>query len=74
MNWPMVAVHAQMLPTGDVLGWTDYTINGGAQIWRRATNTFTDKDYPTTSLFCSGHAYMADGRLLVVGGIVGFAG
>ena len=71
MNWPMVAVHAQMLPTGDVLGWTDYTINGGAQIWRRATNTFTDKDYPTTSLFCSGHAYMADGRLLVVGGIVG---
>jgi hypothetical protein len=71
MNWPMVAVHAEMLPTGDVLGWTDYTINGGAQIWRRATNTFTDKDYSTTSLFCSGHAYMADGRLLVVGGIVG---
>ncbi len=71
MNWPIVAVHAQMLPTGDVLGWTDYTINGGAQIWRRATNTFVDKDYPTTSLFCSGHAYMADGRVLVVGGIVG---
>ena len=71
INWPMVAVHAQMLPTGDVLGWTDYTINGGAQIWRRASNTFTVKNYPTTSLFCSGHAYMADGRLLVVGGIVG---
>ena len=61
----------RMLPTGDVLGWTDYTINGGAQIWRRATNTFTAKSYATTSLFCSGHAYMADGRLLVVGGIVG---
>jgi galactose oxidase len=71
MNWPIVAVHAEMLPTGDVLGWTDYTINGGAQIWRRTTNTFEDKDYATASLFCSGHAYMVDGRLLVLGGIVG---
>ena len=71
MNWPMVAVHAELLPTGDVLGWTDYTTNGGAQIWRVATNTFTPKTYTTTSLFCAGHSYMADGRLLVVGGIVG---
>jgi hypothetical protein len=71
MNWPMVAVHAEMLPTGNVLAWTDYTTNGGAQIWRPATNTFTPKTYTTTSLFCSGHSYMADGRLLVVGGIVG---
>ena len=71
MNWPMVAVHAMLLPTGDVLGWTDYTTNGGAQIWRRATNTFTPKTYDTVSLFCSGHAYMADGRLLIDGGIVG---
>jgi len=71
MNWPMVAVHAELLPSGDVLAWTDYTINGGAQIWRPATNTFTPKSYTTTSLFCAGHTYMADGRLLVVGGIVG---
>jgi hypothetical protein len=73
MNWPIVAVHAEQLPTGNVLAWTDYTINGGAQIWRPATNTFTIKNYSTTSLFCSGHAYMADGRLLVVGGIVGLS-
>jgi hypothetical protein len=71
MTWPIVAVHAELLPSGNVLAWTDYTINGGAQIWRPATNTFTAKNYSTTSLFCSGHAYMADGRLLVVGGIVG---
>jgi hypothetical protein len=70
-TWPMVAVHAMLLPSGDVLGWTDYTINGGAQIWRRTTNTFTPKTESTVSLFCSGHVYMPDGRLLVTGGIVG---
>ena len=71
MNWPIVAVHAHLLPSGDVLAWTDYTANAGAQIWRPATNTFTPKTYSALSLFCAGHAYMADGRLLVAGGIVG---
>jgi len=71
VNWPIVAVHALLLTSGDVLGWTDYTTMGGAQIWRRATNTFVPKTYDTTSLFCAGHSYMADGRLLITGGIVG---
>jgi len=70
-NWPIVAVHAQLLPTGNVLAWTDYTDNAGAQIWRPATNTFTPKTYSPVSLFCAGHSYLADGRLLVAGGIVG---
>jgi uncharacterized repeat protein (TIGR01451 family) len=70
-NWPIVAVHAHLLPSGDVLAWTDYTTNSGAQIWRRATNTFTPKTYTPVSLFCAGHAYLSDGRLLVAGGIVG---
>jgi Concanavalin A-like lectin/glucanases superfamily/Domain of unknown function (DUF1929)/Bacterial Ig domain len=71
MPWPIVAVHASLLPTGNVLAWTDYTINEGAQLWRPATNTFTAKPYSTTSLFCSGHSFLADGRLFVAGGIVG---
>ena len=71
MNWPIVAVHAMLLPTGDVLAWTDYTDNAGAQIWRPATNTFTPKTYSTVSLFCSAHSYLADGRLIIPGGIVG---
>jgi uncharacterized repeat protein (TIGR01451 family) len=72
-NWPIVAVHAHLLPSGDVLAWTDYTTNSGAQIWRRATNTFTPKTYSPVSLFCSGHAFLEDGRLLVAGGIVGLS-
>jgi concanavalin A-like lectin/glucanase superfamily protein/galactose oxidase-like protein/Big-like domain-containing protein/IPT/TIG domain-containing protein len=71
MNWPIVAVHASLLPTGDVLAWTDYTINEGSEIWRVSTNTFTPKPETDVSLFCAGHAYLPDGRLLVDGGIVG---
>ncbi|TMB93885.1 MAG: DUF1929 domain-containing protein, partial [Chloroflexi bacterium] len=71
MNWPIVAVHAHLLPTGDVLAWSDYLNNGGAQIWRPATNTFTSTSFSLVNLFCAGHAYMADGRLLITGGIVG---
>src|SRR5262245_2848635 len=70
MNWPMVAVHAHLLPTGDVLAWSDYTDTGGAQIWRPSTNTFTVDNFNLVNLFCAGHAFMPDGRLLVTGGIV----
>jgi uncharacterized repeat protein (TIGR01451 family) len=70
-SWPIVAVHAHLLPDGDVLAWTDYTDNGGAQIWHRASNTFEAVNYSAVSLFCAGHAYLGDGRLLVAGGIVG---
>jgi len=72
-SWPIVAVHASLLPTGNVLAWTDYSINEGVQIWRPATNTFTPKPYNPVSLFCAGHAFLPDGRLLVAGGIVGLS-
>jgi uncharacterized repeat protein (TIGR01451 family) len=72
-NWPVVAVHASLLPTGKVLAWTDYTINNGAQVWTPGTGNFTAKNYATTSLFCSGHAFLPDGRLLIAGGIVGLS-
>jgi hypothetical protein len=68
MNWPVVAVHAALLPTGNVLAWTDFTINGGAQIWRPSSNTFVSKSYNAVNLFCAGHSYLADGRLIAVGG------
>ena len=40
---------------------------GVPQIWNRATRAFTavpSEDW----LFCSGHAFLGDGRLLVAGG------
>src|SRR5262249_23704342 len=67
-NWPIVAGHAILLTTGNVLAWTDYTINEGAQIWRPATNTFTAVPLTTVNLFCAGHAYTSDGRVFIAGG------
>lgn len=71
LPWPGVAVHAHLLPTGDVLTWTDFTDNAGGQIWHPATGTFTPTSFGGVNLFCAGHSFLADGRLLVVGGIVG---
>src|SRR5262245_35209949 len=64
-SWPIVAVHALLMPTGNVLAWTDYTNNAGAQVWRPSTNSFVPATYSAVSLFCAGHTYLADGRILV---------
>ncbi len=63
-DWPVVAVHLHLLPDGRVLSWGKF---GDPQIWNPSTNAFT----PSPSqdlLFCSGHSFLADGRLHVAGG------
>lgn len=72
-DWPIVAINAALLHTGEVLvfdGGTDTNIGGSsARLWNPATNAFTP--VPTASdIFCSGHSFLPDGRLLVVGGNV----
>jgi hypothetical protein len=63
-DWPIVAVHLHLLPNGKVLSWGK---EGVPQLWNPSTKTFTAA--PSASwLFCSGHAFMPDGRLLVNGG------
>ena len=68
MNWPLVAVHATMLHTGEVLMWDGWESPvSNAKLWNPTTNTFID--VPVTSgLFCSGHATLSNGELLVMGG------
>jgi hypothetical protein len=62
--WPVVAVHLHLLPDGRVLSWGAV---GDPQVWDPATGQFTAAP-STTMLFCSGHSFMGDGRLLVTGG------
>ncbi len=62
--WPVVAVHLHLLPTGDVLSWGKI---GDPQIWNPQSGAFTPAP-SLTMLFCSGHAFLPDGRLLVTGG------
>jgi len=80
LNWPqtglgipLVGVHARLLPSGKVLTWSDYSDNSGAQLFDPTTNIFASKTFSPVSLFCSSQSFLGDGRLLVSGGIVGFA-
>ncbi len=68
-DWPVVAIHAFLLPTGKVL---HFSFPGGLEnpnafVWDPATWEFTPVPV-NRPLFCSGHSFMADGRLLVAGG------
>jgi len=83
-HWAMVdvppqlrvnAVHAALLRTGKVLliagsGNDEERFEKGtfrSVLWDPATNRFTEVPTPE-DLFCAGHAFLPDGRLLVAGG------
>jgi len=63
-HWPIVAVHLHLLPTGRVLSWGRI---GTPTLWDPATGEF-EEVASSTMLFCAGHNFLADGRLLVAGG------
>ncbi|GAA4862540.1 galactose oxidase-like domain-containing protein [Actinomycetospora straminea] len=79
---PDVAIHAAVLPTGQVLAWGRRKDPAGSMhqqgcapfLWDPATGATTSTSEPEradgrpVNLFCSGHAFLADGRLLVAGG------
>ena len=61
---PAVAVNLILLPNGKVLFYQD---GATPTVWDYVNNTFTNVPAPA-NIFCSGHAMLADGRILVVGG------
>ena len=83
---PIVAIHTHMLPNGKVLIWQDdnhpnYNTNQTrlagstvAYVWDVGAGTFTQVDNTTVNEFCSGHAFLPDGRLLIAGGHAGTDG
>jgi galactose oxidase len=63
-SWPLVAVHMHLLRTGKVLMWGKFE---GPSVYDPANGSF--KSVPLgANIFCSGHAFLPDGRLLVAGG------
>ncbi len=65
MTWPREAIHAHLLPTGKVFFWTR---GDHSQLWDPASNVVSAAPTSGANIFCSGHAFLADGRLLVSGG------
>lgn len=76
-GWPsqgVTAIHAHLLPTGKVLFW-GVDSRGGENftderdfIWDPAACSAQEIPHPPTHIFCSGHAFLPDGRLLVTSG------
>src|SRR5204863_5531727 len=63
-TWPNVAVHANLLPTGKVLWWPPFEYGDNPTIWDPSTNTNAAITRVGANIFCSGHAFLSDGRLL----------
>ena len=70
MTWPYQATHAHVLPTGKVLWWPAFGLGDNPQLWDPTTNVVTAVPKAGANIFCSGHAFLPDGRLLVGGGHV----
>ena len=82
--WPDVAIHLHVLPDGRVLSYSDddhpdYNVNGSrleGQAKAFVVELLTQSppgatiEIPNTrtNLFCSGHSFLPDGRLIVMGG------
>ena len=60
-----VAIHSQLLPNGLVMTWG--RMESQAMLWDPNTGVFRGAGRPA-DFFCSGHAFLPDGRLLVTGG------
>lgn len=79
---PNVGIHSSVLPNGKVLMWGRRDNPGDSLdvhectpfVWDPQSGTVTDTPQPTradgtkVNLFCAGHAFLPDGRLLVAGG------
>jgi Galactose oxidase-like, Early set domain len=70
IDWPHVAIHAHLLPDGKVMTFGRMA-TGTPTLWNPETGAFTSLSGPA-DFFCSGHALLPDGRLIVNGGHSGF--
>ncbi|HVD94174.1 MAG TPA: PASTA domain-containing protein, partial [Vicinamibacterales bacterium] len=65
LSWPSIGVHSHLLSTGKVLTWEQ---GSQATLWDPASGLFNAMPNPWVDLLCSGHAVLADGRLITLGG------
>jgi hypothetical protein len=68
VTWPIVAVHSNLLFTGQVLASDGQSAGNDARVWTPSTGVFTSVPNSLTNMFCSGQCQLADGRIIVAGG------
>ncbi len=68
MTWPYRTIHAHVLRTGKVLWWPGYEQGDNPTLWNPSANTNTPATHAGANIFCSGHAFLPNGQLLVAGG------
>jgi len=66
-----MAAHAHLLPNGSVLFWPSFLSGNNPSLWNPATNQFTTAPKASYNIFCSGHAFLQDGKLFLAGGHAG---
>jgi hypothetical protein len=70
ITWPVVAIHAALLPNAHVLTWG--RSDKQPVVWTPPTTVGASGSFvstpETSDLFCSGHTFLPDGRILVAGG------
>lgn len=67
LTWPIVAVHSVVLDSGKLLQWDGWQTPEPTSLYDPSTGSFTTITAPS-SIFCSGNAKLADGRVIVAGG------
>ena len=68
----VLAVHAHLLPTGKVFFWGK---SGEARLWDPAHPSAGFADVTKAyQIYCTGHTFLPDGRLLIVGGSIPTSG
>jgi len=69
---PVVPIHMHLLSNGKVMFWDRHDHmtgwDGDPRLWDPATQAVSTPALPGYDLFCSGHSFLGDGKLLVTGG------
>ena len=65
-DFPVIPIHNHLLPNGKLMIWG--RPGNQAYMWDPLTEGLTTLPGVGYDVFCAGHAYLADGRLLVAGG------
>ncbi|PTL76930.1 galactose oxidase-like domain-containing protein [Vitiosangium sp. GDMCC 1.1324] len=68
-RFPVSMTHTHLLPTGKVMFFGEFDEGlEPPQLWEPSTGALQDLPKAGYNIFCAGHSFLADGRLLVTGG------